>query len=97
MGTAEAQAEVSSLLTELQSILEPGTGPPPGGKLENFLTAMARARSLRAGTEASSYLDQRAPRWQEHKDVVLQVGIYCIECTVQDTPCECCISARTTH
>ena len=81
MGTTEAQTEVSSLLTELQSILEPGTGPPPGGKLEKFLTAMARARSLRPGTEAS-YLDQRAPRWQEHKDVVLQVGIYCIECTV---------------
>lgn len=73
IGTTEAQTEVTTLLSTLQNILEPDTGEALGGKIENFLVAQSRARSLRPGAEVSSHLEKRAPRWQEHKDAVLKV------------------------
>lgn len=73
IGTTETQAEVSGLLAALQNLLEPGGEDVAGLKLERFLAALARARSLRPGAEANSHLEKRAPRWQEHKDAVMKV------------------------
>jgi hypothetical protein len=73
IGTAEAQSEVTNLLGTLQSLFGSENEEESGAKLEKFLAAFARARSLRPGAEASNYLDKRAPRWQEHKDYVLKV------------------------
>ena len=73
IGTAETQAEVTGLLSGLQNLLEGDGRDASSFKLESFLAALSRARSLRPGAEASSHLEKRAPRWQDHKDAVLKV------------------------
>jgi hypothetical protein len=82
IGTPEAKSEVTGLLDSLQNLLEAEGGVMVGGKLEHFLAALARARSLRPGPEATSHLERRHKLWPEHREAVLKVRC-CVPCTVE--------------